>query len=423
MPLRMAHVRAFARMYAVAWVSMTALILSSFANEALPPTYLGRPLIAASVAAVGIALVAYVFGRYAILAAVCIAVFISIPAGWPLIAIVVAAERAVMVWRRMRGHPQGTIGTFALTIMAVLMVVQIVRVAPSVLDDAQATADEGKTDERHAYILLMDGYPRIDTLTGLGIDNTDFIEQLDERGFDHYPNATSGHTYTHRTIEGMLAGSSDGIPDGWGRVEDRRAVRSALDVPPGFTAIDPGIGHVTLGSGQHIDVGGVNDFEIHLIGRSILGLVARDWTADRIATSMGDRVRGSLARMAQVDGRVFAHVMAPHPPYVLASGLPHCWPRCSAFARAGETGSTEWPAEMAAEIRILNGMVLDAIDAIMERNPDAAIVLFSDHGARQDMDMRDEWQRILLASRTPGQRNLYADEPHPHAILRLLDRD
>ncbi|MCA1572782.1 MAG: hypothetical protein LC798_21310 [Chloroflexi bacterium] len=403
---------------------MTGLILLSFANEALPLTYLGRPLIAASGVAVPIALVASVFRQYSLLGAVCIAVLVSIPSWWPVVAIVVAGEHAIIVAQRIRRRRHRTMGTFAWTVMAVLTLVQVVRLAPSALEDAPPASEVAITGERSAYVLLLDGYPRADTLMSLGIDNTAFLEQLGERGFDHYPHATSVHTYTHRTIPAMLAGSSEGIPDGWGQLEERQAIRREIDVPGGFTAIDPGIGHITLGAGQHMDAGGVNDFEIHLMGRSILGLVARGWTADQLARSMRDHIEGSLDMMAQADGRVFAHVMTPHHPYVLTSGLPDCWPRCSAFTRPSEIRPTaDWTAQMAAEIEALNALVLDAVDVVVDRNPDAAIVLFSDHGARHDTNLPDEWHRILLASRTPDRPYLYADEPHPHAILRLLDRD
>ena len=56
------------------------------------------------------------------------------------------------------------------------------------------------------YLVLLDGYPRIDSLGELGIDNQPFIDELAVRGFDHYPEAGSAHGYTNLTLADMFAG-------------------------------------------------------------------------------------------------------------------------------------------------------------------------------------------------------------------------
>ena len=51
----------------------------------------------------------------------------------------------------------------------------------------------------------------------------------------------------------------------------------------------------------------------------------------------------------------------------------------------------------------------------------AVVVLFSDHGARYSLDLRQtEWYHSFLAARTPDHPDLFASEPVPTAILRTL---
>jgi hypothetical protein len=75
---------------------------------------------------------------------------------------------------------------------------------------------------------------------------------------------------------------------------------------------------------------------------------------------------------------------------------------------------------MAASLDVLNGRLLETVDAVLEAHPEAVIVLFGDHGARVSEDDRDEWHRPFLASRTPGHERLFAEAPRPDVIVRTL---
>jgi hypothetical protein len=60
-----------------------------------------------------------------------------------------------------------------------------------------------------------------------------------------------------------------------------------------------------------------------------------------------------------------------------------------------------------------------SVDALVEADPDAVIVLFSDHGGRYGSE-GDESHRSFLVAQNPGHPDLFADEPHTHAVLRLV---
>ncbi len=49
------------------------------------------------------------------------------------------------------------------------------------------------------------------------------------------------------------------------------------------------------------------------------------------------------------------------------------------------------------------------------------VVLFSDHGSRYSLDLRlSEWYHDFIAARTPGHPLLFASDPKPTNILKLL---
>jgi hypothetical protein len=176
--------------------------------------------------------------------------------------------------------------------------------------------------------------------------------------------------------------------------------------------------------GFQVSAGGMNDFEIRLLGTSVVGMLARPWVADVVAASLRSHFEGSLRLLVESTAtRTFAHVLAPHPPFLYAGGLSACWPGCDIFdvaARKLEISVDEWAERMDTQLRAVNERVLAAVDEILIEHPDAVIVLFSDHGGRYDLDL-DEVHRSFLAARTPGHPGLFADEPHPHAVLRLID--
>lgn len=80
----------------------------------------------------------------------------------------------------------------------------------------------------------------------------------------------------------------------------------------------------------------------------------------------------------------------------------------------------EWASGMDGNLRYLNGRVLDAIGTIVSREPDAVIVLFSDHGGRRTPSEPEEWHRSFLAARTPGHPDLFIGDPGPDEVLRTV---
>ncbi len=126
---------------------------------------------------------------------------------------------------------------------------------------------------------------------------------------------------------------------------------------------------------------------------------------------------------------MLAHLFQPHLPFLWdANGdpvpVPSHWPRVNIFAAQIETmgmSLADYSAAMKGDLATLNPKLLAMVDQIVARDPDAVVVLFSDHGSRYSLDLKEtEWYHSFLAARTPGHPLLFADDPKPTAILRTL---
>ena len=221
----------------------------------------------------------------------------------------------------------------------------------------------------------------------------------------------------------------DAVGDGRRRRNDHQRREACaprwMEVAPGFPRIDPPIGFITIPGVPHVGWDGVTDFEAHLLGGSLAGKVVSGQMRAMLAASVLDHHRQSLDTMASTMAtRVFAHIVAPHPPFVFSSDEGGaCWPGCHLWVTTHERQHISvraWSIAMGTQIENLNHDLIRAIDRMIKRRPDAAIVLMSDHGGRYSYADPQEWHRSFLAARTPGHPNLFAAEPHPARILPLL---
>lgn len=404
----------------VSWLTFAAGILVLANEVAIPLDFVVRPIVVSLLPSIVIGLLSSALGRFRILAAICLSVLALLPDLWPVIAGLLAVELVIWAVQRRRRSARIPVGRFALVVIAVLLGTGVARLLPLVGDYVARESGDPSMGGPPIYLLLMDGYPRADSLSQLGIANSAFISELEAREFDHYPGAMSAHQWTHRTLQAMVVGSAEGIPDEPGTTAEERTVRSELQLPAGFLAIDPPASHVVMRGGHNASAGGMNDFEIRLLGSSAVGRLARDWAAVTVTDSLRSHFEGSLELMSAAgEDQVFAHVLAPHPPFMYADGLTECWPGCNVFdVRADklEISVDEWADQMAIQLVTVNALVLEAVDRILARHPDAVIVLFSDHGGRYDVSLQ-EVHRSFIAARTPGRPGLLADDPHAHLVL------
>jgi hypothetical protein len=440
---------------AVAYLAFAGYILGRFANSAFPTFYLVRPLLLVIPLALLVGLVAAWLARWhAPLAAgagtglICFWAT-SMRHWWQLLLLGAGWLVLVYVVRRLR-RPMPFVPRAASTAATVFVLVfflsGVVRAAFTAEGPvAPVTATRTATGP-NIYIVLLDGYPRRDTLMhDLGIDNSSFEKALASRGFDVYDDAHTDRRYTDLTLMTLLTGTTQGVPlDTAPSSEVQWAVRKALSAATlprqaeaagyEYDIIDSPAGHVTFAAGTHIQHGGINTFEDNMLAESILAPVVKSLLPYLPTDSLRAHFQQSVdSLISLVDPEahrlVLAHLFQPHLPFLWdANGnpvpLPFYWPGENLFAAQIETigmALPDYSAAMKGDLATLNPQLLQMVDAIVQKDPGAVVVLFSDHGSRYSLALKQtEWYHSFLAARTPGHAMLFASDPKPTAILRTL---
>ena len=304
------------------------------------------------------------------------------------------------------------------------------------------------------YFLLLDGYPRADTLAEtFGIDNRPFLGDLEGMGFSVSDEARTNYNKTWLTLASALNGAyiedllgdqevPMDAPDELRWLEALIAEASIPDllrdrgyvirtVPSPYRSTSLSTADEVLGGGH------LNEFEVKLISGSPWTLFFRDEVAtflyegqaEQVIDSIDETVAAAESRSSQPQF-LLSHIHSPHPPFVLrptsSPGRPitaGCFPSCSLWeARIDSLGVTfeDYRAGLARQIAALNEMLLDAASRIIAVDPTAVIILVSDHGTRYSLDDLPEHYRSFLAARTPGFDSLFPRDESPVNILRRV---
>jgi hypothetical protein len=411
-----------------AWIVLAVSVLSVFAFSPMPTAYLLRPLLVAVLIAVVTGVVSVVAGRLAVPVAAALAALIAYAT--PIIGLFIVL--GLLLTRLLRFHGRRfpvDVREATLVPLIALLALSVLRVVPWISTPASPTV-AAATGGPRVVVILLDGYPRSDTLAQMGFDNEPFVGALEQRGFDHYPDAVSAFSYTHTTLLSMLTDQE--VPDREGTPTERREVRAQLFVPAGYLAISPPVGHVVLNGGPQTDPTVLNNFEVFLLGQSIVGRVATQWTGAVVMEGFRQNLsRAFEAIETTAARRVFAHLMSPHPPFLFdAEGRPKpaldCWPSSCALldSTIEDMGISRdaWAEAMSEQVAALNARLLELTDALLAKDPGTVIVFFSDHGGRRAEDEADEWHHSFLVARTPGFPGLFRDDPGPRNVLRQIER-
>jgi hypothetical protein len=289
----------------------------------------------------------------------------------------------------------------------------------------------------NVHVLLLDGYPRDDVLASIGFDNGDFLGTMEALGFDHYAESRSNYDRTAFTVLSMLsmrhiediATLQGNVPaDSVGQM--RLASRSLAGLPIFPALEDVGyrtrvvqsqIAHVPIGTADEDDsVHTANNFELVVLQHSPLAGVLEAFGF--AAGQHRSQIRGALDAFADPPDAPtfsFTHVIAPHPAYVFdADGgdvpAPPCYPQSCEFFDGDpiEVGwePDEYRRRFLGNLEALNQLVSDAVQSVVTADPDAVIVVFSDHGIGWVEGGARMWDNLLLV-RSPGHPELLGSDP------------
>lgn len=307
-----------------------------------------------------------------------------------------------------------------------------------------------RPDAPNIVILLLDGYPRSDSLDeDLSIDNDDFLRQLEETGFEVAGNSRSNYNMTQLTLASMLnmqhVGALEEVQAESEPLDQYRAfsrsIASPLILPTlrryGYevsTVASPFSAATMYQSDSVVQNHVLTDFEIGLITRSSLSELApkfvrqwvTGWYRDALQADL-ESINSALAEPRDRPMFLLAHLLVPHPPLVFGpsdAGQPvfECFPATCEFWDSGwRLGADGLRPLLQDQLQFVNEEVLRFVRMPPVDDRPTVMIVMSDHGYRFGPNDPNESVRNLFAARTPGHRGLFPNDVTPVNLFpRLL---
>ena len=368
-----------------------------------------------------------------------------------LVAIAIGLLTRIMRRQWRRGLPDSSpFNLLAVAMLAIVIASAAINRTEPVPHPPASIDPDPPAVARDMVLVLLDGYPRADILERyFRYDNSAFIGELERRGFEVATDARANYAWTELTLLSMLhmehANRIDAFTDRGGDGRSQPWLSDLTNQNPVFdivrksgyevAAIGTNIDHVTLKSADEVRrPPGLTDFDLHLLRSTALSGMISAVDPAFFARSHREQVLWSIETLEQEasdpsGGRLLiAHVLSPHMPAVFESDgslrvvrFDHDF--YDDFRALGSQDLDAWNAAFVGQVEFVNTRTLQALDAIIAGNPNADLVVFSDHGSgsryRPDVPDRDADERysILFAARTPGVPTPFANDQTPINIF------
>ena len=255
------------------------------------------------------------------------------------------------------------------------------------------------------YYIILDAYGRADRLKEFyGYDNTPFLQALEKRGFTIPPDSRANYDQTPLCLSSALSmnyldnSQKQLTPEFLRQMVDDNAVAAALR--------KFGYHYVCIWSGLEVSRVNTADlvlnnqpdltrFEEQAVGLTPVGATSKiqhdryDRHRERL-TGIFD----NLDTVAQLPYQkfVFAHLLAPHPPFVLGANGEAVYPKKifsleDASSLLKQISRSDYVNGYIGQLQYVNKRVLQAIDAIQKQSlRPPVIILQGDHGSRMNLD-------------------------------------
>ena len=441
----------------------TAFVLEPYANVDLPASAGGRALLMA----VALGLLLTVLGRAvmgpdrgAAVAALGVMGLAAATTTEPVLLVLTAiALVGIEGLLRARGRltvnlPWPRISRVLNIVIAMMLVMQLGRVVAYQAGGpaAPAAAAWMVTDARSSpdiYMVLLDGHGRSDVMASdYGYDMTPFESALAGLGFDVAADSHANHVLTRFSLAVLLNGRPlSELGQDMSASVDERAAYAALEGnsaerllhEAGYetVVVAPGFEHLALrGADRYIDVGPRNELEESLISSTAIGRLIDQVTGGLVPAMRERTLRevdelSALASEASTQPRfVLVHLPTPHWPIALnadCSLRPTDAYSLGAVGRDNHKGDAMAVGLAADQTRCVDGLVEPVLRDLVERDPGAVVIVFSDHGPEELLDWRkpdepglgDRFANLFLA-RTPGHAGLFPDNVTLVNVMPIL---
>jgi hypothetical protein len=254
------------------------------------------------------------------------------------------------------------------------------------------------------YVIILDGYGRQDVLKEIyQYDNSEFIAQLEKRGFYVASQSHSNYTQTAYSIASLMNfdyvqpwnESTDYSEYLLDPIKNNRVFQMLSKVGYTTVSFEGGTSYSQIQNSDILDSGflPLNKFETLLLTDTPfepltnvfnLGIPIPDYQTHR------RRIRNHLNMIQSIPDSIpgpkitYFHILVPHPPFVFDQKGNSIEPNRSFSILDGD----EYPGSLGEywsgyreQVIFVNGKILEAIDAILARSARPPIILLmSDHG-------------------------------------------
>jgi hypothetical protein len=431
------------------------MVLAAFVDSDVHPAVLWRPLALGIVGVAVVQVLVSLFTRNLHRAAAMTAVLLvvvragDLPHAALALVLLAAVTAAIALYARMRST-RPTIVAFTRAANPISLILLASVVATGVVNGtaARGLADLQRAPIAHGaneagpniYLLLLDGHPRADTLRRVFADNNDtFLAGLEQRGFDVASHSRSNYMYTELTLSSML---------------HMRHARELLDTEPStrrliadnpvfdelrqrgyriFANAPPWDGVSIRSADTFCGDGGITEFEFHLMRSTAIMRLAQIVAPRLLGDRWRDHVAEAFACLASSldhggSQLVFIHLPSPHLPIVFeADGSPAPPELYSDTAHELGASVDAFNEAYIGQLRHINERVISAVDEVIAADPDAILLVMSDHGSESRFNWADarlsdldERFAILFAGRTFGHPCLFGGAPTPVNVFPTL---
>ena len=313
------------------------------------------------------------------------------------------------------------------------------------------------------YYIILDGYARADVLKDVyEYDNAEFLDYLAQKGFYVATKSRANYSQTHLSLASSL--NLTYLDDVAGQIGTRSAnTRPLVSMIQNSRVIDflRRYGYVFIAFSSGSSGTEIPDADVYLTPPKSL----TEFTNVLINTTPIPLLQRKLLRRSRIDDRptpewqydlhrrrllyifdhlaamtdmrspifVFAHILAPHPPFVFGPHGEPIQPNRNFSLADGSNfmigGSRdEYVANYRSQLTFINQKTRQTIDKIISNSPESIIILQADHGPRSMLDWEKpdntnlkETMSILNAYYLPnnGQKKLY-DKITPVNTFRII---
>lgn len=299
------------------------------------------------------------------------------------------------------------------------------------------------------YYIILDSYGREDLLREVyGYDNAEFVSDLQRKGFYIANNSKSNYHATYLSLASSLNLSYLDPADGFQEKKYSANHVFSFMKQNGYTTAFISSLHTDIRMSKadyHLRIGGMGDFEYKLIGltpipelMNTLQLSFGSYTRHRERINYAfDAVEETMKNGWKAPVFVYAHILAPHPPFVFGPNgesvqpsRPFSTEDANVFYSEGGT-QEEYIKGYREQVQYINKRLLRLVNGILSRKNDfSVIILQGDHGPRSMTNLSDikktnlkEAYSILNAYYLPGNGNaaLYESITPVNTFRLILD--